>query len=228
MSPVLLLELSPPPVVSSPDVLELSPPPLVSSGLVPPEEPLVVDAGPVEPCPVPDWPPEDVLSISIGGPPVLLLLLPSPSVSESKLTAGLPQAVAVEKVSASKNPVRIRRAYRIFVAPAAGRRKKKNAVVGKTVAGPCIYGCKGRRNMPMTLYHLEFCPFCIDVRQAADKLGIELQLVDVGRDPDARAMLWERRGRGTVPVLGIPEEGGERLMGESRDIIEYLRSLNAV
>jgi len=81
--------------------------------------------------------------------------------------------------------------------------------------------------MPLTLYHLEFCPFCIDVRQAADEFGIELRLVDVGRDPDARAMLYERRGRGTVPVLGIPSDDGEQLMGESQDIIAYLRTLAA-
>ena len=81
--------------------------------------------------------------------------------------------------------------------------------------------------MPMTLYHLEYCPFCLDVRRAAEQLGIELQLVDVGRDADAREMLLERRGRGTVPVLGIPEDGGERLLGESRDIIDYLRGLAA-
>ena len=81
--------------------------------------------------------------------------------------------------------------------------------------------------MPLTLYHLEFCPFCVDVRRAADEFGIELRLVDVGRDPDARAMLYERRGRGTVPVLGIPSDDGEQLMGESQDIIAYLRTLAA-
>ncbi len=79
--------------------------------------------------------------------------------------------------------------------------------------------------MALTLYHLEFCPFCIDVRRAADELGIELQLVDVGRDAEARAMLFERRGRGTVPVLGVPSDDGEQLMGESRDIIAYLRGM---
>ncbi|MGH1345997.1 MAG: glutaredoxin family protein [Nannocystales bacterium] len=79
----------------------------------------------------------------------------------------------------------------------------------------------------MTLYHLEYCPFCIDVRHSAEGLGIELKLVDIGSNPEARAMLIERRGRGTVPVLGIPGDDGERLMGESRDIIEYLRGLAA-
>ena len=81
--------------------------------------------------------------------------------------------------------------------------------------------------MPMTLYQLQFCPYCVDVRRAAEKLGIELHYVDVGRDLEARKMLFERRGRGTVPVLGIPTDDGERLLGESLDIIDYLRSVAA-
>ena len=79
--------------------------------------------------------------------------------------------------------------------------------------------------MPMTLYQLQSCPYCVDVRRAAEKLGIELRYVDVGRDREARNVLYERRGRGTVPVLGIPTDDGERLMGESQDIIAYLRTL---
>ena len=79
----------------------------------------------------------------------------------------------------------------------------------------------------MTLYHLENCPFCIDVRRSAQALEIELELVDIGRNPESRAMLMERRGRATVPVLGIVKDDAECLMGESRDIIEYLRGLAA-
>lgn len=81
--------------------------------------------------------------------------------------------------------------------------------------------------MPLTLYQQPFCPYCDDVRRAADELGIELRYVDVNRDREARNMLYERRGRGTVPVLGIPSDDGERLMGESQDIIAYLRELVA-
>lgn len=81
--------------------------------------------------------------------------------------------------------------------------------------------------MSLTLYQMPFCPYCVDVRRAAEELGIELHYVDVGRDREARNMLYERRGRGTVPVLGIPEDGGERLMGESQDIIAYLRDVVA-
>ncbi|MEM6295351.1 MAG: glutathione S-transferase N-terminal domain-containing protein [Myxococcota bacterium] len=77
--------------------------------------------------------------------------------------------------------------------------------------------------MALTLYHLPSCPFCIRVRQVADDLGIPLQLIDVARDRAAYDSLLDRRGRGTVPVLGIPTPDGERLLPESDDIIAYLR-----
>ncbi len=77
--------------------------------------------------------------------------------------------------------------------------------------------------MSLTLYHLPSCPFCIRVRQVADDLGIPLTLIDVARDRAAYDSLLDRRGRGTVPVLGIPTPDGERLLPESDDIIAYLR-----
>ena len=54
-------------------------------------------------------------------------------------------------------------------------------------------------------------------------MNLTLNLVDVRQKPEARQMLFERRGRGTVPVLGIPTENGEKLMPESDDIIRFLR-----
>jgi len=74
-----------------------------------------------------------------------------------------------------------------------------------------------------TLYHLGWCPYCLKVRAAAESLGVELDLVEISEAPESRAMLVRRRGRATVPVLGIPnEDGTESLLGESRDIVAYL------
>lgn len=78
----------------------------------------------------------------------------------------------------------------------------------------------------LTLYHLSLCPFCVRVRRAARQLGIELKLVDLAEDPSARPYLLRERGRATVPVLGIPTDEGERLLGESRDIIAFLERLH--
>ena len=77
------------------------------------------------------------------------------------------------------------------------------------------------------LYNLDRCPFCVDVRVAAERLGIALELIDVRREPGARQRLLDWRGRATVPVLVIPGEDGETLMPESRDIIAYLKRVAA-
>ncbi len=79
-------------------------------------------------------------------------------------------------------------------------------------------------NAQLSLYHLSSCPFCLKVRREAAQLGIELELIDILREPSARAHLLEQRGRATVPVLGIPGEAGETLLPESDDIIAYLRA----
>ena len=80
----------------------------------------------------------------------------------------------------------------------------------------------------LRLYHTPFCGFCFRVRYAAQELGVELELVDTSKDADAHALLLSELGRGTVPVLGIiSESGGERLLPESRDIIEYLKEFAA-
>lgn len=76
----------------------------------------------------------------------------------------------------------------------------------------------------LTLYHLPACPFCLKVRAAAEALGIELELVDVSRDREARALLLRTLGRATVPVLRLPGEPHDRLLPESDDIVAYLRT----
>ncbi|MFT5683332.1 MAG: glutathione S-transferase [Myxococcota bacterium] len=78
----------------------------------------------------------------------------------------------------------------------------------------------------MTLYHTPYCPYCHVVRRAASSLGIHLDLVDINEDHTARAMLMQRRGRATVPVLLIPDGDKGRLMPESADIVSYLRRLD--
>ena len=76
------------------------------------------------------------------------------------------------------------------------------------------------------LYHTPFCGFCHRVRHVAGTLGVALELVDTSKNSQAHGLLLEKLGRGTVPVLGIIVEGeDERLLPESRDIIEYLQQL---
>lgn len=74
----------------------------------------------------------------------------------------------------------------------------------------------------LSLYTLSYCPFCHKVRHAADRLGIELDLIDLNEVPGARAELRAALGRSTVPVLAIPTESGARLLPESDDIVAFL------
>ncbi len=93
-------------------------------------------------------------------------------------------------------------------------------------AGEIVEHCSASRapeNDHLALYHLESCPFCLMVRAAIDRLGIDVELRSITQDPDHYDDLVEARGRATVPVLRITSpDGEERWMPESRDIIEYL------
>jgi len=74
----------------------------------------------------------------------------------------------------------------------------------------------------LALYMTPYCPFCHRVRDAIDRLGIEVEMRDIFADRADRDALVAARGRATVPVLRITTEDGERWMPESRDIIRYL------
>lgn len=75
-----------------------------------------------------------------------------------------------------------------------------------------------------TLYYTPSCLYCHRVLRAAEALQVELSLVDLWTHPKARNHLIAGRGRATVPVLGIRTPEGERLMGESADIVRFLEA----
>ena len=78
----------------------------------------------------------------------------------------------------------------------------------------------------LALYYSRTCPYCIMVLSAIDKLGIDVELMEINDEPKYREELVEARGRATVPVLRITAPDGEqRLMPESRDIVRYLKTL---
>jgi len=78
----------------------------------------------------------------------------------------------------------------------------------------------------LALYHYTTCFFCHRVRRALSKMGIEAELRDIHKEARWRNDIMEARGRSTVPVLRIEREDGEvEWMGESRDIVIYLSTL---
>lgn len=73
------------------------------------------------------------------------------------------------------------------------------------------------------LYQYPSCPFCMRVRRFVEQQGIELEMRDTMRDPQARDELLEGGGRSMVPCLRIERDGEVHWLYESLDIIEYLR-----
>ena len=75
----------------------------------------------------------------------------------------------------------------------------------------------------LALYQYEACPFCVKVRRAMKRQGLNIEVRDVKRNDTAREELLAGGGDLKVPCLRIGEgERGFQWMYESRDIIGYL------
>ena len=75
----------------------------------------------------------------------------------------------------------------------------------------------------LTLYHFTSCPFCLRVRMALKRLGLDIRYRNIRQDPDARAELLAEGGRTMVPCLRIDSPDGKTVwMYESADIVRYL------
>jgi len=77
----------------------------------------------------------------------------------------------------------------------------------------------------LSLYVTPWCPFCVFVRKAIDRLNVDVELRDVSSDSQHQADLVNARQRATVPVLRIDSPNTQtRWMPESRDIVQYLET----
>ena len=78
----------------------------------------------------------------------------------------------------------------------------------------------------LTLYHFTSCPFCVRVRLATRRLGVQLEERNIRRDAGAREELLRGGGKTQVPCLRIEGESGSapQWMYESGDIIRYLEA----
>jgi glutaredoxin len=75
----------------------------------------------------------------------------------------------------------------------------------------------------LTLYQYEACPFCVKVRRAMKRHGLNIEVRDVKRSESAKSELLAGGGDLKVPCLRIGEdERGIQWMYESQDIIGYL------
>lgn len=81
-----------------------------------------------------------------------------------------------------------------------------------------------RQCRDLALYQFKTCPFCIKVRQEMRRLSLNIELRDAQHDATNRADLLQGGGKPSVPCLWIrDEQGKERWMYESGDIMAYLR-----
>lgn len=62
------------------------------------------------------------------------------------------------------------------------------------------------------------------VRRALAELGVEISQRDICENPEHMRELVEATGRQTVPCLRIVEQGEDRWMHESTEIVAYLRT----
>lgn len=73
----------------------------------------------------------------------------------------------------------------------------------------------------LSLYETRYCPYCIYVRHAIDKLGIQIESRDTHKAEHWQA-LQAGGGRTTVPCLRIDHADGTEWMYESQLIVRYL------
>jgi glutathione S-transferase len=92
------------------------------------------------------------------------------------------------------------------------------------VRSPEAQAAVDRQCRDLALYQFRTCPFCIKVRQEMRRLSLNIELRDAQHDAGHRDALLQGGGRSMVPCLRIrDDQGGERWLYESGDIVAYLR-----
>ena len=74
----------------------------------------------------------------------------------------------------------------------------------------------------LTLYQYKACPFCVKVRRSMKRSGLNIQTKDAKRCETSKDELVSGGGQLKVPCLKIEENGQEKWMYESKEIISYL------
>ena len=76
----------------------------------------------------------------------------------------------------------------------------------------------------LSLYQLPACPFCVKVRRAMKRGGLNVELKNINKDNALRQELIEQGGKRTVPCLKIVESQNQVIwLYESSDINRYLQ-----
>ena len=73
----------------------------------------------------------------------------------------------------------------------------------------------------LALYQYAACPFCVKVRRAIRRQGLNIVTVDAKQETN-KQQLVQQGGQLKVPCLKIEKDGQTQWMYESNDIIAYL------
>jgi glutaredoxin len=76
----------------------------------------------------------------------------------------------------------------------------------------------------LTLYQYKACPFCVKVRRSMKRSALNIEIKDAKRCETSKQELLAGGGQLKVPCLKITENGEDRWMYESSDIIDYLNN----
>jgi len=78
----------------------------------------------------------------------------------------------------------------------------------------------------LSLYQLPACPFCVKVRRAMKREGLNIELRNINQKNNYREELIREGGKRTVPCLRIENPESEvQWLYESNDVIAYLKQL---
>jgi glutaredoxin len=73
------------------------------------------------------------------------------------------------------------------------------------------------------LYQFETCPFCVKVRRAMKRMGLNIELRDIKKVPSFSEELLKKGGQLQAPCLKISNsDGSVQWLYESSDIIAFL------
>ncbi len=75
----------------------------------------------------------------------------------------------------------------------------------------------------LQLYQYKACPFCVKVRRAVRRQGLNISTVDA-KHADNKQVLQNEAGKVQVPCLRIEESNNVTWLYESSAIIEYLNN----
>jgi len=76
----------------------------------------------------------------------------------------------------------------------------------------------------LSLYQLPACPFCVKVRRAIKRDGLNIELRNINQNENYREELIKEGGKRTVPCLRIIDENKEvTWLYESKDVVSYLQ-----